>query len=139
MRTILTKLQVWVLIAVGTALICGMPAAPSFAQAGASSNAGTKLGQASSPAQTGKSATKARASQLVDINSATVDQLKKLPGINDAFAQKIVEGRPYRVKTDLVRKNIIPQASYNNIAGLVIAKRTAAAKPKATAQKAPAK
>jgi DNA uptake protein ComE-like DNA-binding protein len=68
-----------------------------------------------------------------------VEQLKMLPGISDPLAQKIVEGRPYRVKTDLVRKNVIPQAAYNKIAGLVIAKQTTAPKPKATAQNAPAK
>jgi competence protein ComEA len=52
--------------------------------------------------------------------------MKTLPGINDGLAQKIVEGRPYRVKTDLVRKKIIRQAAYNKIAGLVIARQTAA-------------
>jgi competence protein ComEA len=64
------------------------------------------------------------ASDLIDINSATVDKLKSLPGIGDAYAQKIVAGRPYTRKDQLVQKKIIPQATYNKIAPMIIAKQS---------------
>jgi DNA uptake protein ComE-like DNA-binding protein len=68
----------------------------------------------------------------LDINSATVDQLKELPGIGDAFSQKIVDGRPYHSKLDLVHKKIIPQATYDKIKDMIIAKQSKAEKPKKT-------
>src|SRR5438270_1183342 len=61
----------------------------------------------------------------LDINSATKDQLDALPGIGESYSQKIIDGRPYNAKNDLVRRNIIPQSTYDGIKDQVIAHRAA--------------
>jgi len=62
-------------------------------------------------------------SATVDLNTATTAQLRALPGMGDAYVHRIVEGRPYTAKNQLVTRGVIPQAAYDKIASLIIAKR----------------
>jgi DNA uptake protein ComE-like DNA-binding protein len=59
----------------------------------------------------------------VDINSATADELKMVPGVGDAYAKKIVDNRPYARKDDLVKKNVMPQGVYDKLKDHIVARQ----------------
>ena len=87
------------------------------------------LGIAQAPKTTGTETKKEQVKKatpsagLIDINSASADQLKALPGIGDAYSKKIIDGRPYANKSQLVSRKIIPQATYDRIKDQIIAKQ----------------
>jgi len=104
--------------AVAAAVLCA-PVWVSSAVYGVAQGAAATLGK---PTQT-VSEKIAASKELLDINTATPEQLKALPGMGDAYVQRILAGRPYTAKNQLVTRGVIPQAAYDAVKERIIAHR----------------
>ena len=80
-------------------------------------------GVVSVPLSPGPVLAAAEKADLLDINTATAEQLKALPGISDVYSEKIIKGRPYLRKDELVQKKILPRATYEGIKYKIVAKQ----------------
>lgn len=100
----------------------------TFAQGGTAAGGGkdaTATKDSKSKTSGDSAGKKTKKSDLVDINAASKEELSALPGIGDAYSQKIIDGRPYNSKRDLLTRKILPQATYDQVKDKIVAHRAA--------------
>jgi len=142
MKRFLSIVAAAFILSIGAAVVCnaaekkdaaGAATSATGSASTATKGAATKIDSA---AATAESSTKAAGAKVgaaksaakvekVDINSATEDQLKSIPGVGDTYAKKIIAGRPYANKSQLKSKKIVPDSVYSKIADLIVAKQPA--------------
>jgi competence protein ComEA len=108
------------------ALLSAALFSPVFAQSGTLTTTPSAKSVPAKPSPGASAATGSASQQsgLLDINTASSADLKALPGIGDVYSQKIIQGRPYQSKDQLVSKKIVPQSTYNKIKDVIIAKQS---------------
>jgi competence protein ComEA len=107
-------------------LIGSTTAALALPQAdqGSAASSGKTKGSRKKKAESASDEKTTKSNSKLDLNTASKEELDALPGIGDTYAQKIIEGRPYTSKSDLVKKGVLPSSAYDKIKDEVTAHRT---------------
>jgi DNA uptake protein ComE-like DNA-binding protein len=122
-----TRIQ-WVLAVVILGLVLNLTALAQGTSSNSTPNQTTAPADTHKMSKAEKSKTAAAKGEKIDINSASKEDLAGLPGIGPALSQKIIDGRPYKTKRDLLTKKVIPASTYDKIKDQVIAKQDTAKK-----------
>lgn len=105
----------------GSAMAAQGAAQPAATSSNGPQKAGVPQTQPATPQTVAEKIAASR--QLLDINTATAEQLKALPGMGNAYAARVIQGRPYTAKNQLATRGILPKDQYERIRNLIVAHR----------------